>query len=289
MIALGLHDRAKGKRVSAYCAGNSIRKVFVFSPAKFRLSIPSGIDVEYIEWDEIIQYKFYYRILQEVGKDTLLVVNECLRLQNRYDLTYNCLRLFLNQTPHVLVFQCFPLIDRVDDFMILFDFDTRSRWKREGVRAGLLKECQVECSPIDVSLRAIPVATDGATQDAYRKEKRKLIDGLGLKDPNTIPRNLHLLSGKAKLAHVDPGAHYVGRNNRFGLDNMRTYRDAGYPGACTVFEFCHNFLDFSDFLSLSRQSEVPALVSDLKVDQWYLGRCQEWIGRLHEAYSVLRQ
>ena len=72
--------------------------------------------------DEIIQYKFYYRLLQEIGKDTLLVVNECLRMQNRYDLTYNCLRLFLQQTPHALVFQYLPIIDTIADFMVLFDF-----------------------------------------------------------------------------------------------------------------------------------------------------------------------
>ena len=62
-------------------------------------------DDEFIEWADIIEYRYYYRLLQEIGSKTLVVVNECLRTQARHDLTYNCMRLFLNQTDHRLIFQ----------------------------------------------------------------------------------------------------------------------------------------------------------------------------------------
>lgn len=288
MISLGLNDSDKLERIERFCADGSIRKVVVFSPAKFRPAWQLPVDFEHVEWTEIIQYKFYYRLLQEIGPDTLLVINECLRTQNRYDLTYNCLRLFLQQTPHALVFQYLPAIDTFDDFMVLFDFDTRSRWKREAFRRDLVKECSVEVATPTLAITQISVETDANTKEAYAREKRKLIDKIGLKDPHTIPRNLHLMSGRAKLHKVYPDGRYVGRNNRFGLPNMATYRDGAFPGQHTTFEFCHNFIDFSDFLSLSRQHLVEMLVSDLRVDQWYFDRYTQWFGRIHEACSILR-
>ena len=142
--------------------------------------------------------------------------------------------------------------------------------------------------PVNPCLRPLDITTDAETRERYAKEKRQLMDGIGLKDPHTIPRNLYLMSGKSKLAHVQAGSQYVGRNNRFGLDNMQTYRDGSFASASEVFEFCHNFIDFSDFLALSRQTEIPVLVADLKVDQWYLKRYQDWIRRIHAAHSVLR-
>jgi hypothetical protein len=287
MILLGLDNAAKDTEIARYCREHDIAKVFVLSPEKFRFpcSIPNH---EVIEWAEIIEYRFYYRLLQEVDRNTLIVVNECLRTQNRYELTYNCIRLFLNQTSHQLVFQYLPLIDTIDDFMVLFDFDTRSRWKREKFRLDLLKEATIRGRAVPLELAEIPVETDERTKAAYAREKRKLIDGIGLKDPHTIPRNLYLMSGKAKLGAVEADRYYVGRNNRFKLERFRTYRELAYPHESTVFEFCHNFIDFADFLALSRQLRIEAIVADLKVDWWYLARYREWIGRVRDAYPVLR-
>jgi len=285
VICLGLNASQKDAKVARYCADHGIKKVFVLTPEKFRPAF--SVEAEHIEWAQIIQYKFFYRLLQEIDGSTLIVVNECLRTQNRYDLTYNCIRHFLSQTTHQLVFQYLPIIDSPDDFMILFDLDTRSQWKREKLRAELLPHCKVEVAEVPLVLRAVSVETDAKTQAAYVREKRKLIDGIGLKDPHTIPRNLYLMSGKAKLAHVIAGAAYVGRNNRFGIDGLRTFKDEAFPPASTVFELCHNFIDFSDFLALSRQTEIDVLVADLKVDAWYFDRYQAWLQRVRDAYAVL--
>jgi hypothetical protein len=58
----------------------------------------------------------------------------------------------------------------------------------------------------------------------YERDKTKLIERIGLRDPHTIPRNLHLLSGKAKLKALVEGQAYIGRNNRFSVPTMETYR-----------------------------------------------------------------
>lgn len=286
MICLGLNDTEKDVRISKYCRDNGIDKVFILSPAKFRFGC-SFSNHEQIEYDQIIQYKYFYRLLQEIGPNTLVVVNECLRTQDRYGLTYNCIRNYLNQTHHQIVFQYLPLIDQFDDFMILVDLDTRSRWKREKWSEGLRCEFQLEISPVEIVLHPTKIKTDAKTKRAYVAEKRKLIDGIGLKDPHTIPRNLYLMSGKAKLSHVNGGDCYVGRNNRFKIAGMRTYADTEFPYSSTVFEYCHNFINFSDFLALSRQAIVPVLVADLKVDEWYNRRYAEWTQRVRDAYATI--
>lgn len=290
MIHLGLDGAAKDAAVTAYCAAHGVRRVVVFSPAKYRrpCSFPAH---EHVEWAEIILYKFYYRLLQDVDGSTLLVVDECLRAQNRHDLTYNCLRLFANQTPHVLVFQYLPLIDAWDDFAVLFDLVTRSRWKREKVGGALLREARVRVEPVRLELRPVEVKVDDRTRAAYAREKEKLlaqVRGDPGKDPHVIPRNLLLVGGRAKLAHVDPTRAYLGRNDRFKLPNLETYREPSYPRApYTVFELPHGFLDLVDVLALSRQASFDVLVADLKADRWYLERFRAWAERLREAYRTL--
>lgn len=290
MIHLGLTDAAKDAVIAAYCAAHGIRKVVLFSPTKYRLAC-SFPQHEHVEWAEIILYKFYYRLLQEIDGSTLLVVNECLRTQNRHDLTYNCLRLFAQQTPHVLVFQYLPLIDAWEDFAILFDLVTRSRWKREKVGGALLREIPIRVAPVPLELRPVHVATDEKLRAAYAREKAKLLEqvrGDPSKDPHLIPRNLLLVGGKAKLARVDSARSYVGRNDRFKLPNLQTYKEPSYPRApYVVFELPHNFLDFADFLALSRQASLDVLVTDLKADRWYFERFTAWAARLREAYRTL--
>jgi hypothetical protein len=288
LIFLGFSDIEKNAEIARYCAGRAISKIVIISPEKFRLTV-AELEHEHILWDDVIKYTVYYRLLQEIDRDTMVVINECLRSQNRHELSYNCIRLFLQQTEHRLVFQYLPLIDTQEDFMILFDFDTQSRWKREPFRAELLREVEVRTATVPIELRAIPVETDAKLRAAYAREKRVLLDGLGLKDPHTVPRNLYLMSGKAKLPSVATGAAYVGRNNRFGLPNLATYREAAYGAApYTVFELPHSFLDFADFLALSRQTQLDVLVADLKVDRWYLDRYQQWLGRIRDAQAVVR-
>jgi hypothetical protein len=289
VIYLGLDNTSKVATVTSYCDTHAIRKVVVITPQPFRFAC-SFPNTEYVSWEEVILYKFFYRLLQEIDHQTLVVVNECLRTQNRSDLTYNCIRHYLNQTNHQLVFQYLPIIDTLDDFMILFDFDTRSRWKRERFDRALLSEATLHVAPVPVTLRRIPVAVGPKVHAQYDAEKDRLFASLGDKDPHTLPRNLALVAGKAKLSAVDPQAAYVGRNNRFKLPNFQTFKEDVYQHCpYTVFEWCHNIIDFIDFLSLSRQTAIDVLVADLKVDEWYFERYQNWVTRLNDAYASLQQ
>lgn len=234
-------------------------------------------------------YRTYYRLLQEIDRRTLVVVNECLRTQNRHDLTYNCIRLYLQQAGHRLVFQWLPLIDTPEDFGVLFDFATRSQWKREPWERLPLREAEIRVREVPLKLRRIDVATDVKTRATYAREKRSLIDGIGLRDPHTIPRQLHLVGGRARLAHVEAGRAYVGRNDRFKAGVEPYKADAYQRTPYTIFEWPHNFIDFADVVALSGQSSLDALTTDLKVDGWYFDRYQQWTERVRDAYSVLRR
>lgn len=286
MIYLGYAPTEKRAIIADYCKRHGITHVILLSPSKFLFDAPV---TEAIDWPEIIMYRTFYRLLQEIGPRSLVVVNECLRTQNRYDLTYNCIRHFLNQAGHQLVFSWLPIIDAIDDFMVLFDFDTRSRWKRERFDSELLSECTIQISRRAPRFMSVSCVTDASLQAAYQREKSKLIDGIGTKDPHTIPRNLYLMSGKARMQAVDAfGGWHIGRNNRFKMSRWQTYKEDSYPNApYAVFEFPHNFIDFADFLALSQQTCFSALVADLPVDRWYFARYQQWAKRIEDGYASL--
>lgn len=293
MILLGHTVDEKLAAMRDYAQTHGVRQIFVLSPPRFAFGPDAlaSLDVpaEEIAYADIIEYRFFYRLLQEIDAATLVVVNECLRTQNRYDLTYNCIRHFLNQTGHQIVCQWLPMIAEPEDVMTLFDFDTRSRWKRAHLADAPLSEAEIHVRPIRPTFRAVSVATDERLRARYATEKRRLIDGIGLKDPHTIPRNLYLLSGRAKLAEVGDG-WLLGRNNRFKLERLQTYREETYARApYRVFELPHNFIDFADVVALSGQQDFDVLAADLKVDAWYVDRYGDWSRRLSDAYAALHQ
>lgn len=288
MIYLGFNN--KQEIINNYIKKNNIQKVFILSPKKFYFDY----DKEFIEWNDIIRYKIFYRLLQEINKETLIIINECLRKQNRYDLTYNCMRHFLNQTNHQIIFQYLPIINNFDDFFILFDFDTRTKWKGQKNKE-LLKNIRIEKNIINIKLNKIEIQTDQKIKEHYKKEKEKLINNIGLKEPDTIPRNLYLLSGKSKISYTNQNnlffkndnIFYIGRNNRFKIKNFQTFKEDKYKEKYTVFEFCHNYIDFIDFLSLSKQINFNVLCCDLKIDNWYFERYNNWIKELNNVYSII--
>lgn len=289
VIHLGEMSR-KLELVSAYAKQHSISKVYFLGPKKFWFeSVSLDVDHEWIDWPDIIEYGPFYRLCQEIDRSKLVVVNECLRSQNRNCLTFNCIRHFLNQTNHQIIFQYLPIIDGKADLMALIDFDTRSQWKRQPYSQELLSKATItlnERVPTFSEARATASTKD---VEAYEKKKASLFDGLGLKDPHTIPRNLYLMGGKLKRTLLQPEASYVGRNNRFKLEQFSKYRDDSFPQECKVFEFCHDHINFNDFLCLSQQQQVEALTTDLKVDQWYWSKYQKWAEEVRSAYADIQQ
>ena len=297
MIYLGRTDTEKQAIIDDYQAAHNIAHVVIISANKFALC-RNGADC--VPYSEVIMYRTFYRLLQEIDTGTLVVVNECLRNQNRYDLSYNCIRQFLNQAGHVLVFQQLPQIDTAEDFMILFDFVTQSRWKRRSFDPALITDnAQVNVQVLPVAFRRIDVPTSVKTAQVYEQERARRFATLGPADPHTLPRNLYLVGGKDKAAYIsrqsapslfDTGdaALYVARNKRLGLPNVVTY-DEVQPGArYDIVELPHAFADYADFVRTTWQAEAAVLCATLRVDAWYFNRYTEWSERTHETYASLR-
>lgn len=302
MIFIGYDDPAKKAEIDRYCAQNDIRQTVVISADEFPLPIPGSDQVKY---SDVIMYVTFYRLLQEIDQYTLIVINECLRTQNRYDLTYNCIRNFLNQTNHQLIFQQLPQIDDHEDFMILFDFATRSRWKRRKFDVDLiLDNVQVTARPLPLEFKAINVPTSPATRKKYDKERDRRFATLEARDPHTIPRNLYLIGGNDKRDYIDshdpgqlplfgkqrsgPGV-FVARNRRLNRDNIITYKEVTpIEAPYTIIEFPHRFIEFSDFIRRTGQVQIDVLIADLNVDRWYFNRYQEWKERICETYASLQ-
>lgn len=290
MIALGFGRDEKTKTIASYCAEHGCSKLVVIAKDGIDTPVDFAGEVKRVPFHDSDKYKWFYPLLQWIDSRTLIVLDECLRLQNRYDIKYNCFRHYLQQTTHQLIFQYLPIIDTIEDFMVLFDLDTRSRWKRERFRPELLDEVDLRVNSIDVRFHRVHVPSNGDLLAAYDREKKRLFDTIGLKDPHTIPRNLYLIPGKAKLSCVDPFRHYLGRNNRFKFDRLQRYKEKQYPSVpYAVFEFCHNFIDFSDVVTLSGQSDFDVLTTNLRVDAWYLSRFQQWTQRIQDAYAAIHR
>jgi hypothetical protein len=282
MIILGHNEKEKADLIFDYKSANSVKRVVVISPEKFYFEHESD---EVVEYANTIEYVYFYRLLQEIDKATLVVLNECLRTINRNDLTFNCIRHFLNQAGHVLIFQYLPIISNKNDFMTLFDFDTKSQWKREKFNKDLFQHTSIKCNKIPIIFNKIDVKTTSHT--IYEEKKKKLFSEIGNKDPDTIPRNLYLTAGADKTKVMQPDKLYAARNTRIKRPNIRTY-DSPTPNV-TILEFPHNFINFIDFISLTKQTTFDVLVTDLKVDLWYFDRYTNWLRNLNETYSEIQQ
>lgn len=288
VLAVGLDTAARARLVGERISATDPDRVICVGPAAYRFPIEHE-RVRWTDWDEVIQYKHFYPILQETSANTLLVVNECLRTSDRHCLTYNCVRQFLNQTRNVVVLQTLPVLESIEDVMVLVDFVTRSQWKRHPFRADMLECVDVAIVERPLSLSRVIVETTARDRDEYDRQKRELFASIGGRDPHLIPRTLHLVAGKTKARSKYSGAPLVGRNNRFKLPRMTAYAAEAFAGDETVFEFPHGWLPWVDFIAKTGQSTVRSLVTDLKVDQWYADRAAHWMREVERGYAALRK
>lgn len=281
MIRVGLNLREKQEVLDRYLEEHKIRKVFVLYFKKLRPEFRIDIDHEYIEWDEIILYRFFYRLLEEIDDSCLIVVDELMRTQNRSELTYNCAHHYLNQTEHKIIFEYFPFIEGQDDFMILLDFENKGRYKGHGFTFEHFDGVDIKFkhNPVDFVVTTVPV--NELQKAEYEEEKERLFDELGNKHPDTIPRNLHVYVGKWKKQHIQRDKKYLARNARFKLDNIKTYRELPTDERILV-DFPVRRLELNDYLKRSGAKRIEFLTTGLSVDEYYENSLKSWLDRVGE-------
>lgn len=183
----------KIKIINNYISNNSIEKVYVI-----------GDDLglgENIKFSDTIMYKYFYRLLQEINDKSLIVLNECLRKQNRYDLTYNCIRRYCLQTSHILIFNYFPIIKQQQDFMILYDMIQNNPFLKEQYKYIIHFE-NVIVGNVEFDIKKTDITLPNKYVTEYETEKENIIKQVR-KDPDIIPRRLLKFSERKKPKGFD--------------------------------------------------------------------------------------
>lgn len=194
-IYIGEHD--KTAIVNKYIADNAVEKVYI---------IGDDLDVdfenkEHIKFSDTIMYKYFYRLLQEINGKSMIVLNECLKKQNRYDLTYNCIRRYLLQTDHRLIFNYYPIIKKQEDFMVLYDMLQNNPFLKEPYKY-VTKFENVEIGKVVFEVDKTDIVLPAQCESEYEKRKEELIAEVN-KDPDIIPRRLLKFSEKEKPKGFD--------------------------------------------------------------------------------------
>lgn len=287
MIRIGLTENQKQKVIIEQVKEHNIKSVIVFSPQKFFMKLPDlgDIPIRQIEYKEVIMYRTFYPLLEEIGERHLLVVNEFLRTKNRNDLTYNCLRHYLNQCGHQLICEYFPFIDQIEDFMILLDFDTKSKHKGFPFSLEYLKESDVLCVNHRVKLNVKKVGLPEEAEEEYKNKKLELFERIENRDPDIIPRELHIFTGKWKKPYINPDQLYVARNSRFNLSNVVPYTKVQPKSNYTLLDWQHKRLPMNDFFKITEQHNITYMSTGLSIDQVYIKGFKKWNKRLEEFYA----
>lgn len=287
MIRIGLSTREKLNTIGMYLAiHEAITKIKVFYFNRLPLSVDFyGVQTECVEYSDIIMYKYFYRLLEEIDDKTLLVFNEVMRTQNRSDLTYNCAHHYCNQTPHKVIFEHFPIIEDKNDFMILLDLQNKGRYKGKGFDYTMLHEEDIQIKPHRVNLVTVPVETTDKDRERYEAKRENLFANLGEKDPDTIPRTLQILAGDIKRKTLDDTGLYVARNQRFKQPNVKSYTDITAKGNYTVIDMHYRRLNMNDFLKITGMTRIKYLSTTLPIDNVIINDFAEWKARLDAIYA----
>ncbi len=287
-IFIGLSDDEKLTTVLNYRINHDVEHVIHFRGFG-SLNIP---DSEVIEYEKLTEFFNFHRLINEISKTTLLVIDECLISQSSNTTTYNTLRHYLRQTDHQLIFNYVPQINTADDFMILFDFDTKSKWVYRKFDIDLIhSNSQVYCKSVIPEFEFIKLPYDKLISQRYNIMRDKLFKSIDLKDPHTIPRSLYIVGNIDKMEYIKKFKRdelYVSRLKR-PYKNVKSYLYLEPLTTYHIAEFQHRFIDTVKFFQHTKQSTCKVLVSDLKVDYWYMNRYSEWRGRIEETCTSLRQ
>ena len=248
MFYVGDYDRQK--IINHYIENNSVKKVLVIYVKRFKKDYDIPVAHEYIEYHDTIMYKNYYRLLQWIDKYTLIICDNILTNQNRYQLEYNCINNFINQTPQRLVFSYLPFIEDKNDFMILLDFYNKNLYKGEPFRWEYLKDVNLHIKPVHFNFNFIKVYMSELDNHVYESKKTELFDSIGLRDPDTIPRNLALFAGDLRKHKVSGGTKYTVRNARLKNLDWSQYKDNELN---TIFDFPIKRNEFIDLAFLTKK------------------------------------
>lgn len=284
MIRIGFNNIQKQSTISEYLKNNKIEKVYVFYFKKFKPNFEVDCEIEYIEYAAIEMYKYFYRLIEEIDNNSLLIFDECMRTQNRNELIYNCAHHYCNQTQHKIVFEYFPIIDDVQNIMILFDFINKGKYKGKSFNIEILKDIDVKSINRVPDLKLIDLKISEIEVKAYEKEKDKLFNNLEKKHPDTISTALELFVGKFKKSYIESDKKYIARNSRFKKDNISTFKEATEKNLIMI-DFPTRQIDLNDYIKRTLTNELTFINSTTKVDSYYISEYERFKKECEQIYA----
>jgi hypothetical protein len=182
------------------------------------------------------------------------------------------------------VFEYFPFIEDISDFMVLLDFINKGKYKGKSFDWDFIMEEDVAAKRHEFTFQTTDIPVSEKEIAKYEAKKEQLFANLDNSDPDTIPRQLHIWAGNLKKQAISFAKQYVARNDRFKLPNVATYKNIK-PGEYTIIDFPHRRLDFNDFLKVTGTKSIHFINSTLKVDLYYINELKAWLERLEEFYA----
>lgn len=244
------------------------------------------VPIRQIGYKEIEMYRTFYPLLEEINEDYLLVANELMRDKNRNCLIYNCYARYTHQAEkHRMVFNYFPIISEKKDIMILIDFSNSQQHKGFGLKDIDLGEYDIQCVRKNIRLSVKNISLPDGASEEYEAEKERLFDELGNKDPDTVPRNLHVWTGKFKKPFLEDGESYIARNKRFNKKNVLAYKSAEVGKSYILVDIPCRRLEFNDFLRTTGQEKLQYLSTGFGVDKVYIKELEDWIKEVENIYA----
>lgn len=173
-----------------------IKKVYVIGDTIEKIN---HNEVECATYSDIIEYKYYYKFLQEINNTSLVILNQILHSTNRYLLHYNCIRRYVQQTNHRLIFNDLPARQSEEDFMILYDMIQVNPFLKDNYNYITHFE-DVVINDCCINLTVDTVELTEKELKKYEEEKEKAIQSVK-KDPDIIPRRLLKYSESCNKKH----------------------------------------------------------------------------------------
>ena len=284
-INIGFDATQKAEVIKQYLEENpGITNIVYFYPTEITpldLSF-TGLDIWDVPWSEIIMYRTYYPLLESIDKSYLLIFDEMLRVKKRTDLTYNCCHNYGKQTNHLLTFSFLPAIDDKEDFMILVDFVHPHMYRGIEYDPSFLEEAEIKAAL--PTLDEIKINSDDK-KDEYEEYKETLFEDASTKNPDIIPRNLHLWCGtNCKKSHIGDDGKYVGRNARLKKKNIFVYNKVEKADEYTIVDFPIRHSTFNAFLLKTGAKKLHFLNSGLSADEYYFGEYKAWMDMMKEVF-----
>ena len=191
MIRIGLTKAQKMKEIIDYLNIHpEINDIVILNTKQHDVRYKLPIKADYVEYDEWEMYRTYYPLIERIGNNTLLIIDEPFRTSKFQDLKYNCAVVFCNQTQHRIIFSTFPMIEEKQDFNILLKFEHAQKTLFNDFDYLMLQTEDIKIRPRKLSMQIINVDITDKEIAKYEQKKESLFENIGNKNPNTIPRNL---------------------------------------------------------------------------------------------------